>query len=323
MVAAKKAGGVVTTLEAPRVQQDPDPGLPVAVSPGPLPTRTAETRPLGVRLTFVLPLALSLLAVWFLVFAFVLSGLQEHASQGRLYDRFRLQLAEETAPLAEPVPVGAPVAMINSPSAGMRNVIVVEGTTSRLLKGGPGHLSDTVLPGQLGDVVLFGRSTTYGGPFGRITSMKPGERFTVTTGQGVFTYSVEDVRFPGDPLPPLLKANQSRLTLVTSVGGSWTTAWVPTHTAYVDALLVGGQAQPVPAGVPSSVSKASQPMQGDPSGLVPLIFWLEALAAATFAIGWYWIRWGKTATWLAGAPILLAALWGTSDALMRFLPNLV
>ena len=62
-------------------------------------------------------------------------------------------------------------------------------------------------------------------------------------------------------MPPLLKANQSRLTLVTSVGGSWTTAWVPTHTAYVDALLVGGQAQPVPAGVPSSVSKASQPMQ--------------------------------------------------------------
>jgi sortase A len=290
----------------------------------PAPTQTDKKRP---RLSRVLPIvalaALGAMAVWFLLFAFVLTGFQEHANQTRLYDRFRLQLAEETAPLAEPVKAGAPVAMMNASSAGLHNVIVVEGTTSRLLRDGPGHLSDTPLPGQTGNPTLFGRSVTYGAPFGKVTGMKPGALLTVTTGQGVFRYRVEDVRVAGDRLPPLLKANQSRLTLVTSAGGGLSSGWEPTHTVYVDAMLVGGNAQPVPAGVPSTISRASEPMQGDPSGLVAFIFWFEALVAAVVLVSWSWARWGHAQTWIVGAPILLFVTWGTSDALMRFLPNLV
>jgi sortase A len=279
------------------------------------------------RLSRVLPIvalaALGAMAVWFLLFAFVLSGFQERANQTRLYDRFRLQLAEETAPLAEPVKAGAPVAIITAPSAGMHNVIVLEGTTSRILRQGPGHLSDTPLPGQTGNPTLFGRSVTYGAPFGQVTEMKPGEVLTVTTGQGVFRYRVEDVRVAGDRMPPLLKAKQSRLTLITSAGGEWSSGWEPTHTAYVDAMLVSGNAQPVPAGVPSTISKASEPMQGDPSGFVAFIFWFEALIAGVILVSWSWGRWGHMQTWIVGAPILLFVTWGTSDALMRFLPNLV
>jgi sortase A len=268
-------------------------------------------------------LTLGALAVWFLIFAFVLTGFQERAGQTRLYDRYRLQLAEETAPLAEPVKDGSPVAMINAPSAGMRNLIVVEGTTSRLLREGPGHLSDTPLPGQVGNPVLLGRSVTYGGPFGGITRMRKGDRLTVTTGEGVFTYRIEDVRYPGERAPSPLKGQQSRLTLVTSGGRGWTSGWDPTQTVYVDALLTGGKAQPVPSGVPSSVPRTSQPMQADPSGLVAFIFWVEALVAVVVLLSWSWTRWGRPQTWMVGAPIVLFALWGTSDALMRFLPNLL
>ena len=56
---------------------------------------------------------------------------------------------------------------------------------------------------------------------------------TVTTGEGVFHYRVEDIRYPGDSLPPPLKPNRSRLTLVTSSGGGWRSGWAPTHTAYL------------------------------------------------------------------------------------------
>jgi hypothetical protein len=35
------------------------------------------------------------------------------------------------------------------------------------------------------------------------------------------------------------------------------------------------------------------------------------------------VRWGRFETWIVGAPVFLAVLWGTSDALMRFLPNLL
>lgn len=318
---AAKEGTGLTAVEAPGnpklidVRSAPGLQLPAEKVTG----SVSRTNPLRI----VIPAAVTTLALWSLLFGVVLTGLQMRSTQGHLYDRFRLELAQETAPVAEPVPIGAPTAMINAPTAHIRNVIVVEGTTARLLKAGPGHLSDTPLPGQAGESVIFGRSLTYGAPFGDVTGMSLGDLFTVTTGQGEFRYKVEDVRRQGDPLPPPLQPGQSRLTFVTSTGGQWTTAWVPTRTAYVDALLVGGTAQQAPAGIPSSVPKASLAMQLDPSGLVPLIFWLEALVVTLAALVWCWRRWGRAEAWLAGSPVLLAALWGTSDAFMRFLPNLV
>jgi sortase A len=270
-----------------------------------------------------LPAAFGALALWFLLYSLVLSGMQEHGSQTRLYDQYRLQLAAETAPLAEPIKVGSPVAMMSAPSAGIRNLVVVEGSTSRLLTKGPGHLSNTPLPGQIGTSIILGRSVTYGAPFRDITKMKVGDQLTVTTGEGVFRFRVEDVRLPGESLPPLLKTNQSRLTLVTSASGGWRSGWAPTHTVYVDALLAHGRAQAVPAGLTSTVSAASRPMQGDASGLVPFIFWLEALLIVSVAVGWSWLRWGRMQTWIVGAPIFLFALWGTTNELMRFVPNLL
>jgi sortase A len=266
---------------------------------------------------FAAPIVLAVLVVWFLLYGLLLSGMEQHVSQFRLYDEFRLQLAAETAPLAEPVQAGSPVAMINAPSIGIHNLIVVEGTTSRLLISGPGHLSDTPLPGQAGTSVILGRSVTFGAPFGRITQITVGNVVTVTTGEGIFRYRVEDVRRPGSPLPPALDAGGSRLTLVTSGSGL-----APSQTMAVDALLAG-KALPVPAGVPHTVSPASLPMHNDPSGTVALIIWLAGLVLLSLAARWIWMRWGRFETWIVGAPVFLAVLWGTSDALTRLLPNLL
>ena len=57
------------------------------------------------------------------------------------------------------------MAMLNAPSGHMHNLVVVEGTTSQSLVHGPGHISDTPLPGQTGNPVILGRSVTYGAPF--------------------------------------------------------------------------------------------------------------------------------------------------------------
>ena len=310
---------VVDLADTPAQPQDNTPGGSAAPA-----TVTARSRKsASTAMLIAVPAALGVLALWFLLYSVVLSGFQEHATQARLYDQYRLHLAAETAPLAEPIKAGTPVAMINAPSGGMHNLVVVEGSTSRLLSEGPGHLSDTPLPGQAGTSVILGRSVTYGAPFGDITQMKPGDELTVTTGEGVFAYRVEDVRRPGDPLPPALKSDQSRLVLVTSASAGWRSDWAPTHTVYVDALLARGRAEPLPSGLASTVSRASLPMQGDPSGAVALIFWLEALVVVAIAVGWSWVRWGRMQTWIVGAPIFLLALWGTSDALMRFVPNLI
>lgn len=284
----------------------------------------AVRRPLTPRIiVVVMSAALGLLAVWFILFAFVLTALQEHSAQTRLYEKFRLQLAQETAALAEPIKVGTPVAMITAEPAGIHNVVIIEGTTSRVLEAGPGHLSDTPLPGQIGDSVLLGRSVTYGAPFGAISSMKRGQLLTVTTGQGAFLYKIEDVRYPGDPLPQALTTGQSRLTLVTSGDTGWRNGWAPTNAVYVDALLAHGRAQPVPTGVPFSVPKSSEPMQTDASGVVAFIFWMEGFVFAGFAMIRSWGRWGRYRSWLVGTPVLLVALWEASNAVMRFLPNLL
>jgi sortase A len=292
------------------------PAAPASVSS----RRNARAIARGVAVA--IPTVLAVLALWFLAYGFVLSGVEQHVSQSRLYDEFRLELAAETAPLAEPVQVGSPVAILNAPSAGIDNLIVVEGTTSRLLMSGPGHLSDTPLPGQAGTSEILGRSVTFGAPFGRITQMSVGDVVTVTTGQGVFRYRVEDIREPGNRLPPPLHADGSRLTLVTSTSGGWRSGWAPTHTVYVDAVL-SGKAQPLPAGVPATVSQASLPMHSDPTAGIALIFWLEGLVLASLAIGWTWVRWGRFETWIVGTPVFIAVLWGTTEALMRFLPNLL
>jgi sortase A len=294
----------------------------VSISTGSTVSSRRDPRALARAVLFAAPTVLAVLAVWSLLFGLLLSGMEQHVAQSRLYDEFRLQLASETAPLAEPVQAGSPVAMINAPSIGIHDLIVVEGTTSRLLMSGPGHLSDTPLPGQAGTSVMLGRSVTFGAPFGRVTQMTMGDVVTVTTGEGVFRYRVEDVRRPGSPLPPTLRAGGSRLTLVTSAGGRWRSGWAPSHAVDVDALLTG-KARPVPAGVPAGVSPASLPMHNDPSGTVALIFWLAGLVLLSFTAIWTWLRWGRFETWIVGAPVILAVLWGTSDALMRLLPNLL
>jgi sortase A len=268
-------------------------------------------------------LTLSLLAVWVLLFAFVLSGLQESRSQATYYATLREGLAGETAPLGGAIEAGSPVFLVDAPTGGLHKVVVVEGTTSANLTSGPGHLSDSVLPGQPGVSVVFGRSVTFGAPFRGLTGMHPGDRITVTTGQGTFTYTVDRIRRPGDPLPPPLTSTGSRLTLVTSEGAGWRNGCAPTGTVFVDATMQGGTPQPVPAGRPAAVPVSAEPMQGDTSSLVVLVLWLQLVILVCAFAGWGRSRWGTWQTWLIATPILLAALWGATQSAAILLPNLI
>ncbi len=260
----------------------------------------------------------SALALFFVAFLLVLSPIQQGRAQDVLYTTFRSQLAAATAPFGvDPIPPGAPVALIEVPALGMRQV-VVEGTAGIDLRSGPGHLRVTTLPGQLGTSAIFGRSTTYGGPFRDLPSLVPGARIHVTTGQGVFAYRVEDVRRDGDPQPPALQADQGRLLLVTTESGSFGAF----NTVYVDALLVSGAA-PTPPRSAFLVPSSEDEMASDPSALLPLSLWLFGLLAVGVFAAWGIVRWGRPQTWVIAIPLLLAALWGASDSAAMLLPNLM
>jgi sortase A len=178
------------------------------------------------------------------------------------------------------------------------------------------------MPGQAGVSVLMGRSVTFGAPFRHVTSMAVGDPITVTTGQGIFHYTVTDVRGNGDPLPPVLVATASRLTLVTSRGSGWRNGWAPGSSVFVDATMQGA-VQPTPSGRPTTIAPAATEMHGDSGGLVVLVLLMQGLLILTGAVVWSRQRWGFWQAWLGGAPAILAVVWLISGDALRLLPNLV
>lgn len=263
-------------------------------------------------------LFVSIVAAFLGLFAYGLSGLQEHRSQQQLYAEFRELLPGiPVAPrIGGHIPAGTPVALINAPAAGIHNVMVVEGTSSEDLLAGPGHVPDTPLPGQGGEAVLAGKSTTAGAPFAGLARLRTGDVVTVRTGQGLFHFTVEGRIRPGAH-PLAIRANESRLVLVTSAG---TNGLQPTTTLYVEATL-RGKAVAAPPHRPTTAPLSNIPGETDPAAWPFVALWLAGLAAASAAIWWLWTRWGILRAWIVGAPVLLALLWGLSNEAMRLLPN--
>jgi sortase A len=277
-------------------------------------------RPMAVALAGLA--VFSVVSLFFGAYAFVFSSLQEQRSQHQLYAEFRGLLdpsSEVTPSIGGAIKPGTPVAMLDSSQAGLHDVIVVEGTSSDELLAGPGHLRDTPLPGQAGQSVMIGRSTTAGAPFGGLTKLRPGDVIGVTTGQGTFRYAVTALLTAGEA-QPAVPVDGSLLTLVTSAGSGALGGIVPSHLVYVEATLQG-RTVAAPPGRPSLVAPDELQGAGDPSAWVFVVFWLQALLVASLGTVWLWFRAGRVQAWLISAPVLLAVLWGVGTEAMRLFPN--
>lgn len=261
------------------------------------------------------------LALFFVLYALVLSGLSERSQQQRLYDRLRQELAEATAPVGGVIDPGSPIALISAPTAGLRDVVVVEGTSSRSLQAGPGHRRDTPMPGQTGVSVLYGRGVTFGAPFAHVSRLHKDSRIDVTTGQGTFHYRVIGVRTAGQPLPAAVAKGGSRLTLVTATSSGWSAGLSASSTMFVDAQLDGAPQQAV-GGRLAAVPASERAMGVDLSTLFPLVLLLQAALAVAMAVAWAGSKWNLWATWLTGTPVILALLWAASGTVFGLLPNL-
>ncbi len=277
-------------------------------------------------------LILAMCLIGFVVWFAVLSRLYYDRVQVDAYANFRVALALATAPTGPTVPPpptnpggpnqlvapGTPVAVLSVPEIGL-NSVVFQGTSGQVLEGGPGHLRDTPLPGQAGVSVIFGRRTAYGGPFSRLPLLHVGDSFTVTTGQGVATYRVIDLRLPGDPVPPLA-VGQGRLILVTAYGPPL----APIGVLHVDADLIS-KPNPAPTMVISAADLAAseQALGTDPTALVPVVLWGMVLLAAAAFIAWAGRRWGRWQTWIVAFPVVGYLSLCLADQVARLLPNLM
>lgn len=277
--------------------------------------RRLVLRGLGVGL-----LLLALFALGFAVYLYGLSGVQEARAQTILYTKLQAELAgiqgsyPPLGPITNnsPTAAGAPIAILDIPSIGMRDMVVVQGTTPEDLTAGPGHRPDTPFPGQPGVSEIYGRRATFGGPFGRIAQLKPGDTITAITGQGSSTYTVAAVALSTsiieDPAP-------NRLLLLTASSPT-----IPSYFVQVDADLTSS-VHPSP-GVAPSISASELPMAGDNSALGLTAAWGLALALVAAAGTIAAIRWSPWAAYLSAVPLALAVLWNLYQSLAALVPNL-
>ena len=287
---------------------------------GVVPPLSARLQMVRAALVAVLVISLSLLVEMLLV-----SNLQQRSAQQRSYDRFRSELANGTAPIGPvdaagaPLALGRPVAYLEIPAIGLRQVIG-EGTSPAALFSGPGHRRDSPLPGQAGVSVVLGRRAAFGGPFARIDELDQGDEIRVTTGQGVFAYEVLDVRREGDPAPAPLESGAGRLLLATAAGRPF----MPEGVLRVDAELatdaVGGAA---PLVSPQALPAQEQIMGADATTLWALALWLQLLTLLAVGAVWAWHRWGRAQAWVVFVPPLLFVGVAAAGESARLMPNLL
>ena len=270
-------------------------------------------------------LLVSALFLGFVAHVTLIGALQHSRSQYVLYQQLRSDLALATAPLGQLdvdgklVPNGTPIGVLTIERLGITEVIV-QGTRPDDLTSGPGHRRDTVFPGQGGTSIIMGRQASYGGPFGTLGRLIPGDRIEIVTGQGTSRYEVFGVRREGDVLPETLKAGAGRLELVTADG----IPLAPSGALHIDASLTSEvQQTPSPVFTKEVLDPSEFAMAADASGWFPMLFWLQLLTVAAIALRWVRSRWGRWQTWVISLPVLLALGAATANAAMTNLPNLL
>ena len=319
-VAVAEAPPSTGTPAAPAEQ--PAPAGPAPASEGPPPGAGGLRRPV-LRISAVAMLLLAVVVLGFVGYLYGLSDVQEARSQAVLYSQFQLELANQVAPLGPygpngldgargPTIPGSPVAIISIPSIGIRDMVVVQGTTPQNLMVGPGHRADSPLPGQPGLVQIYGRRATFGAPFSRLGELRPGDTITAITGQGTSIYTVAAAA----PSSVIIKdPAQARMVLLTAYSPT-----VPTYYYQVDADLTSS-IKPSP-GVAAAVYSTELPLANDTSTLAMTMVWSLALVLVA-AIGTVAaIRWSPWAAYLAGIPLAMAVLWNLYESLAALLPNL-
>jgi len=125
----------------------------------------------------------------------------------------RFERARAAAPVAlVPLVQGAALGELRIPRLGLAAVIV-QGDSAGVLQRGVGHLSETALPGEAGNVVLAGHRDTF---FRPLQGIRAGDVITIRTSTADVDYIVESTAVVAPDAVDVLRATSRRtLTLVT------------------------------------------------------------------------------------------------------------
>ncbi|MGD0292918.1 MAG: class D sortase [Terracidiphilus sp.] len=157
-------------------------------------------------------LIIGILALTYVVFILISARIYQKNAVLALEKQIQ---AEEQHKAEQPVLTineGDVLGRIDIPRIGV-SVAVLQGTTSRTLRLGVGHINGTALPGEPGNIGIAGHRDTY---FRALKDIRRDDEIQLETAAGITRYEVEwiQVTSPSD-IGVLAPTTESSLTLVT------------------------------------------------------------------------------------------------------------
>jgi sortase A len=244
--------------------------------------------------------------------------------QRKLTSDIQLQSAEAAGAVknslggAVPITVapetGSAVGLLQIPKLRLQQAIS-EGADSQTLRAGPGHVPGTSGLGQPGNSVVVGRHAAFGGPFGRLSELKVGDKMIVTTPQGKSVYTVTAAGTKDVSADTYAPAPTDQLTLLSS------TTWWPFSTGSGTVVTAKMDAAPFTPTPQNGGTERLDGRHGDNSAWPLLILELMAIVVAAVAATVLYRRWSAPATYLLTTPALLALMVFGCLTLVRLLPG--
>jgi sortase A len=115
-------------------------------------------------------------------------------------------------PVVHPVEVGSAIAALSIPRVRL-STVVLHGSDAHTLQRGPGHLEQTAVPGEAGNIVIAGHRDSF---FRPLRHIRMADDIFLETRDGRFHYRVTSVRVVGPrELSVIAPTSDERLTLIT------------------------------------------------------------------------------------------------------------
>ena len=227
-----------------------------------------------------------------------------------------LSTVPTTTPNSPPVTVapgaapgnGGPVAVIAIPKISL-NQVVVQGTAEGDLELGPGHYTQTPLPGENGNVAIAGHRTTWGKPFYNLDQLKPGDLIYLATSRGTFVYKMTSSQIVDPTDVGVLDPTPTPTLTLTTCNPKYSAAQRLVVKAVLASTLPSIALDPVSLGPSTTVHNNSS--QSGPKGSSLWSVFLFALLTIVLCVGAWFLAPRLQRRWVAYAvvaPFALASL---------------
>ena len=153
-----------------------------------------------------------ILALGYVGFTLLDARLYQVSAKRSLESQIQVEKEHKVTQSKPAVKIGDVLGRMDIPRLGV-SVAVLQGTSSRMLRRGVGHIEGTPLPGEAGNIGIAGHRDTF---FRELKDVRRDDEIEFQTAAGLFRYQVDWVKVVApDDTSVLTPSTEATLTLVT------------------------------------------------------------------------------------------------------------